>query len=187
MGKYFDKIESFVKKSFAGQDGQIKHFDRTVYWIKQLYPQADEAMLIAAMSHDIERAYRTREQLQTKDKVGFTNPAFFRPHEEKGAEIIAAFLKKEGADAKMIERVKMLISRHEEGGNDDQNLLKDADSVSFFENNVYIFFAKLKEDGKKKVKDKFDWMFNRISSPKAKKIAKVWYDHSIKDLEKMKI
>ena len=32
------------------------HFDRTVYWLQQLRPDADGALLIAAISHDIERA-----------------------------------------------------------------------------------------------------------------------------------
>jgi len=78
----------------------------------------------------------------------------------------------------------MLISKHEEGGNDDQNLLKDADSISFFENNVPLFLTKhVSEVGKEKVKEKFDWMFNRITSEKAKQIARQWYEEAIKKLD----
>lgn len=48
------------------------------------------------MAHDIERASRTKEQHQKKVEVGLTHPEFFRTHEEKGAEIIADFLKMRG-------------------------------------------------------------------------------------------
>lgn len=78
----------------------------------------------------------------------------------------------------------MLVSKHEVGGNDDQNLLKDADSISFFENNVDHFVnKKVGETSKEKVKDKFEWMFNRISSEKAKQIARPWYEEAIKKLK----
>ena len=85
--------------------------------------------------------------------------------------------------SEIIERVKMLVSRHEEGGNDDQNLLKDADSVSFFETNISLFLTKHVQDvGKEKVREKFDWMYNRITSEKAKQIARPWYKEAIKNL-----
>ncbi len=46
----------------------------------------------------------------------------------------------------------MLVSKHEVGGNEDQNLLKDADSISFFENQVGHFLSKqTAETGKEKL------------------------------------
>ena len=78
----------------------------------------------------------------------------------------------------------MLVSKHEEGGNDDQNLLKDADSVSFFETNISLFLTKHVQDvGKEKVREKFDWMYKRITSEKAKQIARPWYEEAIKNLD----
>jgi len=80
----------------------------------------------------------------------------------------------------LVNRVKMLVSRHEEGGNDDQNLLKDADSISFFENSIPIFLAQhVNESGKDLVKKKFSWMYDRISSEKAKQIVRGWYENAI--------
>ena len=187
MSKFFNRVEQFVKESFTkiGQESQIKHFERTVFWIKELNPKSDEALLISAIAHDIERAYRTKEQHEKITGVGFTHPEFFRPHEEKGAEIIAEFLKDNGANQTLIEKVKMLISRHEEGGNEEQDLLKDADSLSFFENNISSFLKKVKEQGKENIRKKFDWMFNRISSQNAKQIAEPWYEKAIEDLEEL--
>ncbi len=182
----YKKAEQFVIDSYTkiGKTSQIKHFERTVYWLKQLKADADEALLISAIAHDIERAYRKEDMLEKKRTISYADPKFFRPHEERGAEIMAEFLEKNCAEQKLIERVKMLISKHEEGGNDDQNLLKDADSISFFENNVPTFLTKhVSEVGKDKVKEKFDWMFNRITSEKAKQIARQWYEEAIKKLE----
>ena len=184
MSKLYNKAEQFVIDSFNNIDKphQIKHFIRTAYWVKQLEPNSDEALLIAAVAHDIERAFRQKDILEKKYLVNELE--FLRPHEERGAEIIAKFLKKEGAKKELINKIKMLVSRHEEGGNTDQNLLKDADSISFFENNVKFFFEGelLKLFGKENVKKKLDWMYNRITSKKAKEIVGAWYSKSIKAL-----
>lgn len=186
MSKLYDLVEQFVVASFIKVDlkNSITHFKRTAYWVKQLKPNADEALLIAAVAHDIERAFKEQKILKEQEGHGFTNKDFLRHHEEKGSEIIEDFLKKQNARDEIIKRVKMLVSRHETGGNEDQNILKDADSISFFENNISHFLnSKLQEAGKEKVREKFSWMFNRITSDKAKKIAKPWYDQAIKDLE----
>jgi len=183
--RIYNEAEQFVFDSFnkAEKPSQIKHFVQTVHWLKILSPDADEALLVAAIAHDIERAFRLKDVLEKKTSAGFTSIEFYRPHEERGAEIIADFLKHQNVDDGFIERVKKLVSRHEEGGDDDQNLLKDADSVSFFETNVSLFLGeKVKEDGKDKVKQKFDWMFDRITSEKAKQIAQPFYDKAISDL-----
>jgi|SRR3989338_7415549 len=182
----YKKAEQFVIDSFnkAGKSSQIKHFIRTVHWMKELKPDADDALFISAVAHDIERVFRKQDMEDKKRSLSYTDPEFFRLHEERGAEIIGDFLKQQGATAEIIERVKMLVSKHEEGGNDDQNLLKDADSVSFFETNISLFLTKHVQDvGKEKVREKFDWMYKRITSEKAKQIARPWYEEAIKNLD----
>jgi hypothetical protein len=56
---YFKKVQKFVRDSFnkAGSPSNILHHERTIYWIKRLKPEADEALLIAGLAHDIERAF----------------------------------------------------------------------------------------------------------------------------------
>ncbi len=180
----YNDAKQFVFDSFnkAEKTSQIKHFVRTVYWLKVLSPKADEALLVAAIAHDIERAFRKKDILEKKTPVDLTSIEFYRPHEEHGAEIIADFLKHQNVDDSFVERVKKLVSRHEEGGDDDQNLLKDADSVSFFETNAPSFINKPVDISKEAVKDKFNWMFNRITSEKTKQIARPLYKKVIRDL-----
>jgi len=77
-----------------------------------------------------------------------------------------------------------LVGNHEVGGDDEQNALMDADSISFFETNAEMFVnEKAPVEGKKKVKEKLDWMFNRISTEEHKKFARDNYEKWSKELE----
>jgi len=188
MLELYKKVEQFVVQSFE-KKVDIEHSKRAVYWIKQLKPDADEALLIAGIGHDIDRAFRKPQALGMPklQASGFTDKEFLRRHQDNSARIVAEFLEKQEASQEMIGRVKMLVSKHEEGGNDAQDILKDADSVSHFENCVELFLTEaVNEVGKDKVRQKFDWMYNRITSEKAKQIAKPWYEKAIKDLEMCK-
>ncbi len=185
MGQIYDQVEKFVIESFnkAGDTHSAKHLQRTVYWIKQLKPDADEALLVSAVVHDIERGIRNNQDYSAIKDKGFKSDEHLSHHQEEGAKIISEFLQSIGAESDFIERVKMLVSKHEVGGNDEQNLLKDADSISFFENNIDHFLTnKVLETGKDKVKEKFIWMYERITSPKAKDIVKDWYTEALNKL-----
>lgn len=183
---YYSNVKRFIFNSFnkVKESYQIKHSIRTAYWVKKLKFDADEALLIAAIAHDIERAFRQKDVSERKYSKGFRDLQFLHLHEERGAEIIGNFLKIRGAPARLIERVKILVEKHDEGGSDDQNLLRDADSISFFENNISFFLEKelLKMD-KKKIRQKFNWMFNRIGSGKARQIAQPFYEKAIDALD----
>lgn len=97
------------------------------------------------------------------------------------------FLTEKGTSNEIIEKVVHLISRHEIGGDDDQNALMDADSVSFFETNVENFVRKkIFTEGYEKVKPKLDWMYNRIHSDQAKKEAQKNYEYWMSELEMAK-
>lgn len=184
----YKQVEQFVIDRFteAGDIQGISHFLRTVHWLNVLQPDADEALLIAAVAHDIERAFRNHEAY---DKIknhgsGYRSHEHLTYHQEEGARIIIEYLEQMGVDQKTVERVRMLVSRHEIGGNDDQNLLKDADSISFFENNVgYFLTQRVRETGIRKVRDKFDWMYQRITSDKAKQLARQGYEQAIQHLQ----
>ncbi|MBI2356251.1 MAG: DUF4202 family protein [Candidatus Doudnabacteria bacterium] len=186
--KYFELVKKFVDDSFTKAEvaSDLKHFERTVYWLKQFKPDADEAFVIAAYAHDMERAFRDKTTDIFEGK-NYTDAYFTEEHPRKGAEIIAEFLSKNGASHEMIEKVKSLIANHELGGDPDQNLLKDVDSVSFFENQIphFIRIAQKKPDRADKIRKKFDWMFERITSAKAKEIARPMYQAAIKQLEQI--
>lgn len=77
-----------------------------------------------------------------------------------------------------------MVSLHEKGGTSESDLIKDADSISYWEVNSEKHINKFgKILGKKKLMAKYNFMFNRISSEKAKKFAKLFYKQTLKRLE----
>ncbi|MEI6835765.1 MAG: DUF4202 family protein [Candidatus Falkowbacteria bacterium] len=184
MTNLYRQTEEFVDKVTGGSP----HLERTTFWLQKLKPDASEALLIAARSHDIERAFRdgNYDKITNSDK-GYQSEEHLSYHQAKGAEIMSKFLKEKGADRVLIHKVSELIANHEVGGDDDQNLIKDADSLSFFENNVELFLKEqIKKTNKEKVRDKFNWMFNRITSKRAKDLARPFFEDAIKKLDSTK-
>jgi len=186
--KIFSLVKTFVIESFTNSNKihSIKHLKRTVYWVKFLYPKANEELLTAAISHDIARAFETPAELDKFKKVKniFINSGYLKFHQNMGAKIIYNFLTNHDINKKTILTITNLIKKHEVGGNIYQNILKDADSISFFETSSksFINMTKEKKEIKEKIKLKFDRMYNRITSKKAQKIALPLYTKSIKNL-----
>lgn len=187
----YKKVENFVKGVFKDSQVNSVHSERTAYWVKQLKPDADEAMLVAAIAHDIERGFRDAQEYQSGFKESgdyFKGEEYLDNHQNGGADIICDYLKKQGVDNKFIDRARYLVSKHEVGGDKDQNIIKDADSISFFENNTdYLIDVLVEKIGKESVKEKFDWSYDRITSQKAKDICVDWYKQALKELKKKQI
>ena len=186
-GRWLEPVDRFVAASFAGDAGglNLRHLRRTLFWVRELAPDADEALQIAALAHDLQRAFRDGEPAA---RDGFLDPVLLRHHQERGGEIIADFLRREGAAAELADRVRGLVARHEEGGTDPQNLLKDADSLSFFENNTDFFLRVLvPREGRETVRAKFAWMYARITDERARRIARPWYEAALARLNTMEI
>ena len=179
-----DKIKQFVSKSFGKgvNEKGMEHFKRTVYWIKQLKPDADEPILIVGYAHDIARAFKDTGATGTFKNKEFNDLEILRDHQEGGAKIISEFLRKKGYDKESIDRIYNMIRYHEEGGNEEADLIKDADSISYLENNAVKHIKLVGELSKDKIRNKIDWMYNRISSKKAKLLAEPYYKEAINSL-----
>jgi len=181
-----DKIKQFVKESFEkfSPRENFAHFERTVFWLLQLKPDADEAMQIAAYAHDIARAFRqetTEDVFQGKD---WNDPEYLEIHQNAGAEIVKKFLEENGYPNDKIGRIAQMISRHEVGGDEESDLVMDADSISYLEVNAARHIQKLSASlGKNKVKEKIDWMFERIATEEARKIAEPFYKSALQLFE----
>lgn len=178
----YNKAEKFVIDTLekVNNRNDIIHAKRTVYWVKQLKPNAEEALLVAAIAHDIERA------IYGDWKRGSDDPEALRKHQDLSAIEIEKFLRNEEVNEEFIARVKHLVAHHEEGGDNDQNVLCDADCLSCFENKALRRVKKWKKEGggKEEIRRITDYYFSRIVSQKAKDIAKKWYDEAIEQIEK---
>ena len=122
-------IESIISRSCVPEDSA--HSRNTLQWLLKLEPDADEALQIAALGHDIERAVEKRK-VRRQDFDDYER--FKAAHAHNSAEILREIMLTCGVtDETLIEQVHGLVCRHEVGGDDRADLLRDADSISYFE------------------------------------------------------
>ncbi|KKQ41852.1 MAG: hypothetical protein US60_C0028G0007 [Microgenomates group bacterium GW2011_GWC1_37_8] len=179
------KVQEWVEETYSNAD----HLLRTGYWVKKLYPKASDSLIIAAISHDIERAFKEGRNSPSPEMKGaiWDDPVYDKWHSERSAKLVIKFLEREKAALHLIKEVSKLISHHEHGGWKEADILKDADSLSFLEINVDFFISRIGKDlTRDEVREKFDLMFNRIESETAKKIAIPLYEKAIEKLSKVK-
>ena len=131
----------------------------------KLKPDADEALQIAALGHDIERVVQERK-VRREDFPDYDR--FKAAHANNSDEILKeTMLGCGGADETLIQEVYDLVCRHEVGGGRRCDLLKDADGISFFEVNLPFYYQR---NGPEETKRRCRWGYRRLSE-KAKKIA----------------
>ncbi len=157
------EIEATIKKSPIVSD--FTHANKTLQWLLVLKPDADEALQLAALAHDIERGVTGITDSNLKDMNSYDKRR--GEHSERSADFSAEILKKHGFDEEFINRVVDFIKKHEIGGDEESNVLKDADSIAYFDYNIPGY---LKRNGLEKARFKIKYMFERVSSPKAKEI-----------------
>jgi hypothetical protein len=135
------RIRSIIEGSPVPED--LKHSANTLEWLLRLEPHADEALRIAAFGHDIERAVSSR-RINKADFKSFDE--FKAAHAMNSARIIVENLEECSVEKSMIEEVFRLVCLHETGGDERSDLLKEADSLSFFEVNLPYYFARNSTD-----------------------------------------
>lgn len=151
------EIEEMISKSPVKTD--LAHAKSTKKWVLKLKPDSDLALQIAALAHDIERCNETPEFNKTKEN--FDNyDEIKRLHSERSSKVIVDLLKKHHFEESFIQKVSHLVLKHEFGGDGESDVLMDADSLSFFEENFEQYFLKFGEETTRK---KIKFMFNRMS------------------------
>jgi hypothetical protein len=112
-----------------------RHLLRTEDWTVEIDPAAGEALRLAAALHDIERAFPdpAAEWDSARD---WDSPEYNRWHQDRCARIASDWLREQGADPALTERVDALIRVHEDGGWPEADVLQAADSLSFLETMV---------------------------------------------------
>lgn len=135
------RIRSIIEGSPVPED--LTHSANTLEWLLRLEPHADEALQIAAFGHDIERAVSSR-RINKADFNSFDE--FKAAHAMNSARILTEILEEGSVEKSMIEEVFRLVRLHETGGDGRSDLLKEADSLSFFEVNLPYYFARNSAD-----------------------------------------
>jgi hypothetical protein len=109
-----------------------RHLLSTEHWLLELDPQASERLRIAAVLHDIERAFPA-PGFDWDSARDWDNPDYNRWHQDRCAEFAASWLREQGASDELVKGVEALIRVHEDGGWPEADLLQAADSLSFLD------------------------------------------------------
>jgi hypothetical protein len=164
-----------------------KHLLQTEVWLQRLKPEASEEMLLAALTHDMERAFPGPDSPSLNPKDGVDNPVYNIAHSERSARFVSSYLREQGASQESIDEVARLIRSHEYGGDGDENLVQASDSLSFLEVNVDVFLGWMDAGDDKwnanAVRAKFIWMYERIQIPQARDLARPMYEEAMRKHE----
>jgi len=172
------KIEEVIKGSSVPEDPL--HSINTLEWLLKLMPVADESLKIAALGHDIERAIEKRK-VRRQDYKDYD--AFKDAHALNSANVLTEIMQACDIDKKMIDEVFFLVRHHEIGGTDRVDLLKDADSISYFEVNLPLYFVR---NTLKETKRRCLWGYKRLSYQGKKIVTELNYKNKeIKSLLKV--
>lgn len=147
------------------------HAENTVEWVLKLTAEADDSLLLAALGHDIERSVQSR-RVHKADYPSFDD--FKAAHALNSADILADLLGMVGLDEAVVRETHRLVKLHEIGGDRRSDLLRDADSLSFFQVNLPFYFER---NGKEKAVFRATWGYRRLSPEHRAKINLFHYDN----------
>ncbi len=164
-----------------------EHLVKAEEWLRRINPNASQAMLLATLTHDMERAFPGHDSPKQDPALGPDDPVYNSAHSERSARIVSEFLRTQNAPDDLIAEVARLIRVHEMGGWEDANWVQAADSLSFLEVNVDFFLDRIDAPNDswtpESVRAKFDWMYNRIQIPEAQGLATPLYEDAIRKLQ----
>jgi hypothetical protein len=161
------------------------HLVRSLEWLDRIAPGSPDAVRLATLTHDMERAFPGPDQPIVKKLED--DPAYNRAHSDRSARIVGAWLRDQLADEELVQEVERLIRAHEDGGWPDANLVQAADSLSFLDTNVELFLGFIRS-GRFPVPDvrwKFQYSYDRIQVPEARTLARPLLEAAIAKLERM--
>ncbi|NIA10036.1 MAG: DUF4202 family protein [Nitrospiraceae bacterium] len=148
------KIEGVIEKSIVIEDPI--HSKNTLEWLLKLKPDADEALKIAALGHDIERAIE-KQKVRRKDYRSYDE--FKKAHALNSAKILKEIMEECNVRKELVDDVFFLVSRHEIGGDRRVDVLRDADSISFFHVNLPYYLVR---NGVEETKRRCLWGYKKL-------------------------
>ena len=163
------KIEAIIARSPVPEDPV--HSKNTLKWLLKLVPDADEALRIAALGHDIDRAIEERK-VRRSDFDDFDE--FKAVHARNSADILREVMVDCGIEEDRVEEVCRLVRIHEVGGDARSDLLKDADSISYFDVNLPLYFER---NGWEETTRRSVWGYRRLSERMRRVAAGLTYEN----------
>ena len=155
------------------------HSENTLDWLLKLDPEADQALQIAALAHDIDRAVEA-QKVRRADFSDYN--AFKAAHAHNGARILRVILNRCGVAKSIADEACRLVILHEVGGDPRSDMLKDADSISYFEVNLPLYYQR---EGREETIRRCNWGYRRLSARMKEVVKTITHeDESITNLLK---
>ena len=132
------------------------HSINTLEWLLKLKPDADIALQIAAVGHDIERAFNEK-RIHAADYETYDEDK--QAHALNSAQILAGLMEECGVEQEIVDDVAHLVAHHEIGGDEREETLKNADTISFFHVCLPLFFDRRGPDATRK---RCVWGFKKL-------------------------
>jgi len=154
------EIRAIIARSSVPEDPT--HAENTVQWLLKIKPDADEALQIAALAHDIDRALKRK--IKRNDYEDYDE--FKAAHAKHSADILRDILEAHSVGSDIVDKACHLVLHHEVGGNPEADVLKDADSISYFDSNLPLYYGR---EGWEETKRRCVWGYRRLS-PKMRKV-----------------
>lgn len=159
-------------------DGE--HLRCTVVWLVRLNPAAPEPLLVAALTHDMERHFPGGTQ-PDKAAGAWDDLEYNTKHTQRSAAIVSDWLRRQDVPEPFVARVAPAILQHEFGGSPQGNLMQAADSLSFLDVNAPLVMRWVR-DGETSLRHavrKLEWMYERIQLDRARALAQPLYQKAI--------
>ena len=170
------KFAQLISQSKSEEDPS--HAENVLHWLLELKPDADEVLQLAAFAHDVERSLPDRHQAGNFPSYH----EYKKAHAERGGKMASKVLLEAGYSKDDSKRIAKIIEAAEFVSDDpDVQLICDADSISFFDNNAPFY---LSSKGPEITRQKMIFMFKRASPRAKQEIEKVLAKHPEIDLIK---
>ncbi len=156
------------------------HLKQTVVWMLRLDPRASEPLLVAALTHDMERHFPGGTQ-PDKAAGAWDDVEYNTRHARRSASIVSDWLRQQGMSPAFVDQVVPPILEHEFGGSAAGNLIQASDSLSFLDTNAGLV-AKWVRNGETTAelgKRKLAWMYERIQIAEARELARPLFESAL--------
>lgn len=177
-----DAIEK-VKKKINGLIVQSSfpeepfHSINTLEWLLRLKPESDSALQLAALGHDIERSF-DEKRIRTEDYNSYDE--YKQAHALNSAQILSQIMEECGVEQVIVDDVAHLVAHHEMGGDEREEVLKNADTISFFHVCLPLYYDRKGEEITRK---RCVWGYKKLPEDLRKVVAEFDYmDDELGDL-----
>jgi uncharacterized protein DUF4202 len=148
------------------------HAFNTLEWVLRLKPDADSALRLAAIAHDIERGDETG-RVSRNDYTDFDE--YKAAHAARSAELVVEILRECGLESEFIADVGHLVLCHETGGTERSDILKWADSISYFDNNLAQY---ARRHTNKETRHRVEWGLKRLPPHLREAVVRLDYENT---------